>query len=103
MSLSTDPHPGIATHAKAECGYQLTGSILNRRHWEPLVGPPPLAPPPGAPGGLQAPSLQSRNSFNSAANLNTQMGGLSLGGGNGKEKEKEKGSKLGFGRLFKKS
>jgi hypothetical protein len=31
------------------------------------------------------------------------MGGLSLGGGNGKEKEKEKGSKLGFGRLFKKS
>ena len=53
----------------------------------------------GAPGSLQAPSLQSQNSFNSAANLNSQMGGLSLGG---KEKEKEKGSKLGFGRLFKK-
>jgi hypothetical protein len=29
------------------------------------------------------------------------MGGLSLGGKE-KEKEKEKGSKLGFGRLFKK-
>lgn len=75
--------------------------IIDRKYWQPPVGPPSLAPPPPAPGSGSSlapgrPAMGTQpNSFNSAAGLNSQLGNLSLGGKEGKESRLSLGSLRG--------